>query len=332
MTETTKKRQVLEYFIKTLNGMAKGLFATFIIGVIVEQVAIAFDSHHLFELADILKSFLGVGIGVGVAHSLGLKDLKLVGGAVAGGIATAIMFDPVVAYLTAIAAIEAMRWILRKKTPIDIILIPLFAGATAYATAMLIGEPVAFGMTQIGNFIEQATTYQPFLMGIVIAVVMGMILTSPVSSAAIGFSIGLSGIAAGAAVAGGAAQMVGFAVMARKDNNIGTVLSTAFGTSMLQFKNVLKKPVIWLPPIIASAILGPLATVALRMESTPVASGMGTSGLVGPIGVLDAMGHEANVFVIIGILCFAGPVLLVFAIELIMRMKGFIGAGDFKLD
>ena len=270
-------------------------------------------------------------------------DLHLGGGfvrsprGIAGGIGTSIYSDPVVAYLTTITAIEGLSLILRKKTPLDIILIPLLSALIAFFVASIIGGPVEITMRAIGSYIQSATNYTPFFMGIVIAVLIGMALTSPISSAAIAISIspdpstGLVGIAGGAAVIGGVTQMLGFAVMSRKDNNIGTVISVAIGTSMLQFKNILKKPVIWLPPIIVSAILGPVSTLVFRMESTAIGSGMGTSSFVGQIGTLDAMGHSVGVYTAILILHFVLPLLGVFALDLLFRKRGYIKPGDLKI-
>lgn len=324
-------QKVLNYLIKTLNGMALGLFATLIIGVIIEQLGVLFGFEAFIELGNILKGFMGIGIGIGIAWSLDLKGLPLIAGGVAGGIATSIINDPLVTYITAVSAIEGLRLILRKKTPMDIILIPLISAVIAFFVASLIGEPIAWFARSIGEFINHATNYQPLLMGIVIAVVMGMALTSPISSAAIAISIGLSGLAAGAAVVGGAVQMLGFAIMSRKDNNIGTVISIGIGTSMLQFKNILRKPIIWLPPIIVSAILGPFATVVFKTESTFIGAGMGTSGLVGQIGTLDAMGYTLPVFITIGVLHFILPIALVLAFDLLFRKKGWITKDDFSL-
>jgi len=323
--------KLLHYLIKTLNGMALGLFATLIIGVIIDQLGLLFGFQALNDLGTILKGFMGLGIGIGVAWSLELKGLPLIAGGVAGGIATSILNDPLVAYITTISAIEGLRFILRKKTPMDIILIPLLSAIIAFAVASLIGEPIAWVANSVGLFIEHATLYQPFIMGIVIAVVMGMALTSPISSAAIAISIGLTGIAGGAAVIGGVVQMLGFAIMSRKDNNIGTVISIAIGTSMLQFKNILKKPIIWLPPIIVSAILGPFATLLFKTESTPIGSGMGTSGLIGQIGTLDAMGYTPSVFITIALLHFALPIALMFAVDILFRKKAWIKPGDLSL-
>jgi len=326
-----KLNQLLQFFVKTLNGMALGLFSTLIVGVIIGQFGTLLNLDFLNDLAPILRGLMGVGIGIGVAYSLELKGLNLIMGSVAGGIASGVLNDPVVAYLTAISTILVLEKVLVKKTPVDILIIPIVGGITAFAVASLVGEPVSIFMQGIGNYIETATTYQPFIMGIVIAVIMGMALTAPISSAAIAISIGLSGIAAGAALVGGATQMIGFAVMSRKDNSLGVILSVAFGTSMLQFKNILQKPIIWLPTIIASAILGPVSTLLFKMETLPAGAGMGTSGLIGQITTLDAMPSELNTYLGIALLHFVLPVLLVLGLDLLFRKFDLIKKDDLAL-
>ncbi len=335
-----KERKVLEYFIKTLNGMALGLFSTLIIGVIVRQIGDFTNIQVISQLAAVLMSLMGVGIGVGVAWSFKLTGLPLVAGAVAGGIATQVPLraDPVIAYVTVIVAIEGVRFLLRKKTPFDIVLIPLVSSFLALMTVLIIERPVLAMMDAISWYIDSATAYTPFFMGIIIAVLMGMALTAPISSAAIAVSITLgdpgsqaSLIAGGAAVVGGATQMIGFAVMSRKDNTMGAVLSVAFGTSMLHFKNILRKPIIWLPPILASAILGPLSTVVFEMHTRYEGSGMGTSAFVGQFATFDAMGYGVTTIFIVVLMHFVLPFLFVFIFDTIFRRKGWIVEGDFSL-
>ena len=168
-------------------------------------------------------------------------------------------------------------------------------------------------------------------MGVVIAVIMGMALTAPISSAAIAIAISLGGIAGGAAVVGCSVQMLGFAVMSRKDNNIGTVISIGIGTSMLQFKNILKKPIIWLPTILVSAILGPISTLIFKTQTVPTGSGMGTSGLVGQFATLEAMGTNAAAFTAILVLQIALPIVLVYVTDVLFRKYNLIQPGDLKL-
>lgn len=322
-------KSFLDYLVKTFNGMAYGLFSTLIVGTILNTLGELLDFRFLQETAALLRNLTGVGIGIGIAWSLRLDGLRLVAAGVAGGIASGLKIgDPMVEYLTVVVSIEILNLVFRKKTFLDIIIIPLSSALVAYGAYLLLHEPVSHFMASIGDFVKWATTAKPFLMGVLVAVVMGMALTAPISSAAIAISIGLDGLAGGAAVVGCAAQMLGFAVMSRKDNNLGTVLSIALGTSMLQFKNILKKPVIWLPPIIASAVLGPLATLVFRTLCIKEGSGMGTSGLVGPVGTFRAM---ENPWPSILLLQFLLPVLLVFLLDVVFRKAGWIKDGDLKV-
>lgn len=331
---------VLNYFIKTFNGMALGLFSTLIIGVIFKQVGDLIGLDDISMLGVMLQGLMGVGIGIGVTASLNRKGLKLVAGATAGAIGALMSGgnpvlgrpgDPMVAYLTTIIAVEVAELILKRQTPLDILLIPLTIGLLAYAVAFVIADPISTVMQGIGKFINQATSYEPFFMGIIISVVVGMALTAPISSAAIAISIGLGGLAGGAAAVGCCVQMLGFAVMSRKDNNIGTIISVGIGTSMLQFKNILRKPIIWLPTIIVSAILGPISTMVFKMETMDYGAGMGTSGLVGQFGTFDAMGHNVQTFGYVAILHFILPIVLVWIVDVIFRKLNLIKKGDLKI-
>jgi len=331
-----KKNKVLNFFITSFNGMAIGLFATLIIGVIIGQIAKIFIDvdwiyTNLIALSDLLKSLMGIGIGFGIAIALKLEGIKLVIAGVAGGIATHFYYDPMVAYLTTIAVYFVLKYLLAKKTPLDILIVPIVGTLIALIIAKLIGYPVQTAMTYLGELIQRATSLQPFIMGIVLAVIMGIALTTPISSAAIAIAISLGGIAGGAAVVGGSVQMLGFAVMSRKDNNIGTVISIAIGTSMLQFKNILRKPIIWLPTIIVSAVLGPISTLVFKTENIPTGAGMGTSGFVGQLGTFEAMGFNLNSILAVLILQIALPIILVFILDVIMRKKGWIEIGDLKI-
>lgn len=333
------KKGLLNFFITSFNGMAIGLFSTLIIGVILSQFSklvgyipgFDFASQGLLDLSNVLKPFMGIGIGFGVAIALRLDGIKLVVAGVSGGIATKLYNDPMVAYIVTISVYLAFKYILSRKTPIDILLVPLLGTLVAFIVASLIGSPIQQTMLAIGRFIDAATTLQPFLMGVVIAVIMGMALTAPISSAAIAIAISLGGIAGGAAVVGCSVQMLGFAVMSRKDNNIGSVISIAIGTSMLQFKNILKKPIIWLPTIIVSAILGPVSTLVFKTQTLPAGSGMGTSGLVGQFATLDAMGNNMSAYLAILVLQIALPIVLVYITDVIFRKYQLIQPGDLKL-
>ena len=325
-------KRLIQYLVKTLNGMALGLFSTLIISVIIRQIGLLTSWDALIQLANALRSLMGIGIGLGVAHSLGLTGLKLLVGAVSGGIATQVgANDPMVAYLTTVAVVEFFRHVLKKKTPIDILLIPLIGSLLALGVASIIGGPVAAMMQAIGEFVRISAIQAPFIVGVVVAVVMGMALTAPISSAAIAIAITLDGIGGGAAVVGGAVQMIGFAVMSRKDNNIGGVLSVAFGTSMLQFKNIIKKPIIWLPTIIVSAILGPISTMVFQMSTDASGSGMGTAGLVGQIATITSMGASVSTWLLILFMHILLPLVMVFFVDVFFRKKGWILPGDLSL-
>ncbi len=332
----------LDYVIKTMYGMAYGLFATLIISVIISTIGsiflsananwLIFIGEKLTSLSTALKSLMGVGIGIGIAYSLKLSGIKLISVSVAGGVATLVTkADPIVAYITIVVSAELIHLILRKATPVDIILIPLLTSIIALIIASLIGSPIASAMTAIGQFLTKATTLQPFFMGIILSVVMGICLTAPISSAALAISFHLGGLAGGAAVVGCCVQMLGFAVQGRKDNNIGLSISTAIGTSMLQFKNILKKPIIWLPTIITSAILGPLATIVFKIQCDASGAGMGTSGLVGQVATFSAMGNTSAFWIGLIVLEIILPIILVYLFDLLFRKLKWIKEGDLKI-
>lgn len=347
MSEIKKtKSGLLDYLIKTMNGMALGLFSTLIIGTIIETIGKFLPKGEVYtvlqNVSGLLKTLMGLGIGVGIAFVLKLEGLKLISAACAGVISAYMsgtvgykIGDPLVTYFVVIGTIELVNLILTKKTPVDIIIVPFITVIIATIITLAINRPVSFVTTGIGQFVEEATNLQPFLMGIVISVVMGMALTAPISSAAIAFAIALGGstggISGGAAVVGCSVQMIGFAVMSRKDNNIGTVISVGIGTSMLQFKNIMRKPIIWLPTIIVSAILGPIATLVFGTLASKVGAGMGTSGLVGPIDTLTQMNGSTMGWLSVILLMFVLPIILVWIIDEIFRKKGWIVKGDLKI-
>ena len=359
-----KSKKILDFFITTLNGMAYGLFATLIIGTILGTIGTLLSSigGTIFDyvgkafssVATCLQVLTGAGIGAGIALSLKKDTLKTIVLATIGEIASYFSLstkfvtdslvadgmkigDPLTIYIVVIVTVLLMNLVLRKKTPVDILIVPLFGTVVAMILSILIRYPAIYVTYGIQYIVDKATLAQPFFMGIIIAVVMGMALTAPISSAAIaamiftGTGTGLL-LASGAAVVGCSTQMVGFAIQSRKDNNIGMVISIGIGTSMLQFKNVLKKPIIWLPTIIASAILGPISTCALKLGCMGSSAGMGTAGLVGQIGTISTMGVGAwQTWVGIFGLQIILPGLLVFLIDLLFRKFNLIKEGDFKV-
>lgn len=352
--ESSKGKKVLNFVIKTMNGMAYGLFSTLIIGTILSTIASFFkvDSYlynNLSAIADFLKKSTGIGIGLGIAWGLKLEGLKLLSVAMAGGICTWMcnpigikVGDPLVVYIVVICVALLSNLTLKKKTPIDIIIIPLFVILLAGIITLIISTPISYVTKGLTRLISICTKAQPFIMGIVISVLMGMALTAPISSAAIAaivFNVAsVNGdlttslvLAGGASAIGCSVQMVGFAIMSRKDNNIGMIISVGIGTSMLQFKNILKKPILWVPTIIVSAILGPIGTCLIKTKCASADAGMGTSGLVGLIGTYNQMGNSWQTWISLIVLMVIAPMILVYIIDIIFRKYGLIKEGDLKI-
>jgi uncharacterized membrane protein len=345
-----------EIFIEGLSGMATGLFATLIIGTIIQQIGTLVPGiigDMLYIIGKIAASVTGVGIGCGVAvrfkesplvvmsaatcGMMGAFASKILAGSVmvdGGAIVYAGPGEPLGAFIAALAGIYMGRFV-SGKTKVDIIITPLLSIVTGSAVGLLFGPPISKFMTLIGELINVSTQQQPFLMGILVSVLMGIILTLPISSAALGIILNLSGLAAGAATVGCCANMVGFAVASYRENKVNGLLAQGLGTSMLQIGNIVKKPVIWLPAIITSAILGPVSTMVFHMANNATGSGMGTAGLVGQITTFQTMteaGVEpAIVLIKILVIQIVLPAILSLGISEFMRKKGWIQAGDMKL-
>ncbi len=341
-------KKTSKFILESTSGMVQGLFATLIIGVIIKQFGLLlnFDiklfsnvynvGEVIVNVGAVVQSFVGVGVALGVGLALKKDSLKLISLAVAGGIATSTKIfgsaDPLVAYFVVIVTLLLIDLIFKKKTPFDIIFIPLLSIIFGFLFGALFHFPITWFAGVIGSFINRVSEFnQPFLMGILLSVFMGIILTSPVSSAAIAISFSIGGIAGGAALIGCVTQMLGFAIMGRKSNSLGVTLSVAFGTSMLQFKNVLKKPVIWLPTIIVSAIVGPLSTLVFKMKTDPIGSGMGTSGLVGQFATYAAMGNTLMTWVSIFVFQFVIVGALMFLTDFLFKKFKVYSDEDLKI-
>ena len=330
------------YIVDALSYMAMGLFCSLILGLIVGQIAKIPGLDLLSEIARLLQLDLVVGGSIGLAIALGMKRDPLVTisaiavgalGYSLGGTWGDVGGNPIGAYLATIVGIEAGS-LVSKRTPIDIIITPLVAVVAGGLFAKYCCVPVGEWVMALGDVINRATMLNPFVMGIVVSVMVGCILTLPISSAALCISIGLSGLAAGAATAGCCAQMIGFAVISFKDNGFGGLISQGLGTSMLQIGNIARKPIIWLAPTLTAAILGPISTMVLKMTNSPAGAGMGTAGLVGPIGCWDTMSATMDGGVlmaeIVG-LYFVAPAILSLIIHAIMVRRGWVKPGDMKL-
>ncbi|MCL2166086.1 MAG: PTS sugar transporter subunit IIC [Clostridiales bacterium] len=336
--------------ISALGAMAHGLFASLLIGTIINTIG----TQSGLSFLNTIGSFATSGVGAAMAVSIGfalqappfvLYSLIAVGQAAntlggAGG--------PLAVFVIALIAVFAGK-LVSKTTPIDLIVTPLVTIATGVAAAWLLAPPIGRIATVFGYAIMWATEMQPFLMGILISAIVGVVLTLPISSAALCAALGLVGLAGGAAYAGCCAHMVGFAVASYRENKIGGLLAQGLGTSMLQMPNLMKKPILWIPAMVASIVNGPVSTVLfkLRQNGPPIASGMGTSGLVGPIGVItgwftpsEAAVNVGETIVAPGVMDYLGVLMVGFIIPAavgwlvseMMRKQGLILDGDLKID
>ena len=314
-------------FLDALGAMAFGLFASLLIGTIFTTLGDKLNIPFLLEIAKYAKQATGAAIGVAIAYSLNAPSLVLFSATVCG-IAGNALGGPVGAYVATVISTELGK-IVSKETKVDILVTPSVVIISGVLLAMFVGPGINAFMEAFGRFIENATELRPFIMGIVVSVSVGMALTLPISSAALCIAIGLSGIAAGAATAGCCAQMVGFAVMSFKENRWGGLVSQGIGTSMLQMPNIIKNPLIWIPPTLAAAITGPIATCVFQLENVPIGAGMGTCGLVGPFGIITAM-PDGGTRMWLGILlvCFILPAILTWIFGEIFRKLNWIKEGD----
>lgn len=341
-------------FIDGLSGMAQGLFATLIIGTIIQQIGLALGGtvgNAVYLIGKVAAACTSAGIGLGVAHKYKESALVTVSAAVAGmagGYAGNILAgtafadgamvlsgpgEPLGAFVAAFVGIT-LGHLVSGKTKIDIIVTPLVTIGTGSAAGLLVGPPISALMSGLGNVINWGTEQQPFLMGIVVSVVMGMVLTLPISSAALGIILNLQGLAAGAAVIGCCCNMVGFAMASYRENKMGGLLAQGIGTSMLQVPNIMRHPQIWIPAILSSAILGPVGTMLVGMTCNATGSGMGSAGLVGPIMTYQTMigsSDPATVLFKIVIMQFVLPAFLALGISECMRKKGWIRQGYMSL-
>lgn len=336
MAKVVKKEN---YIVKTLNGMAYGFFASLIIGTILKQIGSAIHWSDLVTWGQIASYLMGPAIGVGIAVVLDAKGLNMISAVIAGtigagtftfyqGNVSVAVGNPVSAYLAVLLAVEATR-LVQDKTPLDILLVPLTSILCAGLITKFVGPYISQFIVWIGDLINQGVNLQPILMGMIVAVLMGMALTAPISSAAIGIMLGLNGLAAGAALAGCCAQMVGLAIMSMDDNDIGDVIAIGIGTSMLQFKNIVKRPLIWLPPIVASIVSGIISAALLGIRCTPVGSGMGTAGLVGLLECINVMGTSYWLpLIIVDVLI---PMMICWGMYKAFRKLNYIKSGDMKL-
>lgn len=336
-----KGSKIKGYLVKIFNGMALGLFSSLLIGLIIKQLGTLFKISLMVEIGSIAQMLMGPAIGAGVAYSVGAPPLGIFASVITGAIGAGTIYleegammikvgEPVGAFVAALLGAEFSK-LIKGKTDVDIVLIPLGTILVGSFVGHYMGPPISSFMNLIGDVINLATELQPIPMGIIVSLLMGIALTLPISSAALAISLGLNGLAAGASTVGCASQMIGFAVSSYKENGFGGFIAQGIGTSMLQIPNIIKNPKIWFPPIITSAILGPISTTLFKMESNMIGAGMGTSGLVGQFAVIDVMGTSPKVFMIILLMHFILPGIISYIISQWMRKKGYIKFGDMKL-
>ena len=333
------------YGVDCLGAMAQGLFCSLLIGTIIKTLGQQTGLAYLVTIGTYAAAVAGPAMAISIGFALQAPPLVLFSLAAVGGAANELggAGGPLAVLIIAILASECGK-VVSKETKVDILVTPFVTIFTGVALSTLLAPGIGAAASSLGQLIMWATDLQPFLMGIIVSVLVGIALTLPISSAAICAALSLTGLAGGAAVAGCCANMVGFAVMSFRENKWGGLISQGLGTSMLQMGNIVKNPRIWIPPIIASAVTGPVATCIfkLQMNGTPVSSGMGTCGLVGQIGVYTgwvsdiAAGSKAAItaFDWIGLLLvsFVLPAVLSLIICNFLRRIGWIRENDLKLD
>ena len=343
------------YGIDALGAMAQGLFCSLLIGTILNTIGTQF--HIGFLTAQVitingvgytiggLASFMsGSAMAVAIGYALQAPPMVLFSLVTVGYACNALggAGGPLAVLFVAIIAAEVGKAI-SKETKVDILVTPIVTILVGVGAAWIIAPPIGGAASAFGQLIMRTTELQPFFMGVIVSVVIGIALTLPISSAAICAALGLTGLAGGAALAGCCAQMVGFAVLSFRENRWGGLLSQGLGTSMLQMGNIVKKPLIWVPAIVASAVTGPVATCVFQLSQNgpAVASGMGTCGLVGPIGVYTGWisGMEAGAaapgafdWIGLALVCFVLPALIAWAVGALMRKAGLIAEGDLLLE
>lgn len=331
---------VKRYLIDALGAMAQGLFCSLLIGTIINTIGQQTGIEYLTTIGGFCQAMSGPAMAAAIGYALQAPPLVLFSMVVVGSAANTLggAGGPLAVLVIAIVAAEFGKMV-SKETKVDLLVTPAVTILVGVVLSTLIAPPIGAAASYVGNIIMYATELQPFLMGILVSVLVGIALTLPISSAAICAALGLTGLAGGAAVAGCCAQMIGFAVMSFKENKWGGLISQGIGTSMLQMPNIIKNPKIWIAPILTSAITGPLATCLFKMEmnGTPVSSGMGTCGLVGQIGVYSgwvADGKVITAFDWIGLIliCFILPAVLSTVFCIIEKKLGWIKDGDLKLN
>ncbi|MCR5356302.1 MAG: PTS sugar transporter subunit IIC [Lachnospiraceae bacterium] len=344
-----KKKDIIisgkRYFIDAMSAMASGLFASLLIGTILSTLGTQLNIQVLTDIGGYAKGVAGPAMAVAIAYALKAPNLVLFSMLAVGSAANTLggAGGPLAVFVIAIIATELGKMV-SKETKVDILVTPLVTIGIGVLLSVLTAPAIGKAASAVGQLIMWATELHPFMMGMLVSVIVGIALTLPISSAAICAALSLTGLAGGAAVAGCCAQMVGFAFMSYKENKVSGLVSQGIGTSMLQMGNIVKNPRIWIPPILTSAITGPIATCIFKMQMNgeAIASGMGTCGLVGQIGVYTgwvndiAAGTKAGItgmdWIGLILICFVLPAVLTWCFGQVLRKMGWIKEGDLKLE
>ena len=340
---------VQRYLIEALGAMAQGLFCSLLIGTIIKTVGVLCNADFLIDVGTYAMAASGPAMAVAIGYALKADPMVLFSLAAVGYAANAEggAGGPLAVLIIAIVAAEFGKAV-SKETKIDLLVTPAVTILIGVSLAKLIAPPIGTAANSFGILIENATSLQPFLMGILVSVLVGIALTLPISSAAICSVLGLTGLAGGAAVAGCCAQMIGFAVISFRENKWGGLVSQGLGTSMLQMPNIIRNPRIWIAPTVCSAITGPIATCLfkLQMNGAPINSGMGTCGMCGPIGVVTgwftpsdvALERGASIFapdamswIGLALICIILPAVISPLINMLLKKIGWVKDGDMKL-
>ncbi|MBO0992408.1 PTS transporter subunit IIC [Bacillus sp. SD088] len=322
---------VKTYLVDALSYMALGLFSSLIIGLIIKTVGEQLGWPLFVEMGQVAMELMGPAIGAAIAVGLGAPPLVIFAAVATGAAGDALGGGPVGSYLAALISVEIGK-LVSKETKIDIIVTPFVTIFTGFLVAKFIGPTIGQFLTVFGSWIVWATEQKPILMGILVATLMGLALTAPISSAAIALMLDLSGLAAGAATIGCCAQMVGFAVSSFRENKMGGLLAIGIGTSMLQVPNIIRYPLILIPPTVAGIVIAPFATTIWPMTSNAAGAGMGTSGFVGQIMTFQTMGFSITVLVQVIVLHLLAPAVISLCLSEFMRKMGWIKPGQMLIN
>ena len=317
-------------FLRSLNGLAYGVFLSVVIGVLFQRLGDAMHLQEVSQWSHLLQTMMGAMIGICVAYAMNARGLHLICAMIAGTIGTVSggQGAPLMAYLTTFVSVELLKFI-EGKTSFDLFLMPLGMIFISGLLVHFLNPYVHLLMVNIASVVNQSAHLHPVLVGLLVPFLMGLITSSPILSTSIAMMVNWSGLAAGAALAGCCAHMVGFAMMSMDDNSITHVIATALGTSQFQFKNILKRPVICIPPIIASLVSGLLSTMVFKIQCSGYGAGMGMTGCVGLFEAIAKMGSRYWLpLICVDIIV---PMAICWSMYRAFKKLNYIKSGDLKI-